>query len=201
MPRPNALPCRRAAPRLAGTLALALAALLGHSGALAGPEQAGTDPITQWLADHAGDGSLIGRVRDRAADLVLTALNFVGVPYRRGGQSGEGFDCSGFTRYIFEHSIGLMLPRRSDEQARAPGLQSVKRDELQPGDLVFFDTLRRSFSHVGIYIGEGKFIHAPRSGAAVRIEDMDSAYWVRRYDGARRADIAGAAPAPAPARP
>ena len=181
----------RSALRLA---ALALAAALAGS-AHAAPDQAGGDAITQWLAER--DGDLIERVRDRAADLVLTAMNFLGVPYRRGGQSESGFDCSGFTRYIFEHGIGLVLPRRSDEQAHAPGLQSVQRDDLQPGDLVFFDTLRRSFSHVGIYVGDGKFIHAPRSGAAVRIEDMDSAYWARRYDGARR-PAAAQAPAPTP---
>ena len=81
-----------------------------------------------------------------------------------------------------------MLPRRVDEQARAPGFVPVKRDELQPGDLVFFNTLKRTFSHVGIYIGEGKFIHSPRPGGEVRIEEMSLAYWRKRFTGARRAE-------------
>jgi cell wall-associated NlpC family hydrolase len=133
--------------------------------------------------------SIVSQVRERAADLVITALNFLGVPYRRGGDSADtGFDCSGFTRYIFEQSLGLELPRRVDQQAKAAGLRSIERDALQPGDLVFFDTLKHRFSHVGIYLGEGKFIHAPRSGAAVRVEDMTRGYWSRRFDGARRAE-------------
>jgi cell wall-associated NlpC family hydrolase len=134
----------------------------------------------------------VGQVREGAADLVLVAMNFLGVPYRRGGSSDDGFDCSGFTRHIFEASLGLVLPRRVDEQASAPGLRSVKRDQLQPGDLVFFNTLRRTFSHVGIYVGEGKFIHSPRSGGQVRLEDMRQTYWSKRFTGARRAETIGA---------
>jgi cell wall-associated NlpC family hydrolase len=123
--------------------------------------------------------------------MVLTSMNFLGVPYRRGGTSAEdGFDCSGFTRRVFEMSLGLVLPRRADEQAHAKGLVDVKRDELKPGDLVFFNTLKRTFSHVGIYVGEGKFIHAPRTGGEVRVEDMRFAYWAKRFTGARRAEPA-----------
>jgi cell wall-associated NlpC family hydrolase len=85
-------------------------------------------------------------------------------------------------------SLGLVLPRRADEQAKAKGLIDVKRDELKPGDLVFFNTLKRTFSHVGIYVGEGKFIHAPRTGGEVRVEDMRFAYWAKRFTGARRAE-------------
>ncbi|HJW11625.1 MAG TPA: C40 family peptidase [Albitalea sp.] len=144
-------------------------------------------------------------VHDRASDMVLTAMAFIGVPYRRGGASETaGFDCSGFTRHIFDMSLGLLLPRRVDEQAKAPGLVAVKRDELQPGDLVFFNTLKRTFSHVGIYIGGGKFIHAPRPGGEVRVEDMGFAYWKKRFTGARRVEpvmVAAAASAAAPAEP
>ncbi|MCV2354219.1 C40 family peptidase [Paucibacter sp. B2R-40] len=123
-------------------------------------------------------------------------MNFLGVRYTRGGSSEEsGFDCSGFTRHIFESSVGMILPRRADEQAKMSNLLSVKRDELKPGDLVFFNTMKRTFSHVGIYVGEGKFIHSPRVGGAVRVEDMREAYWAKRFTGARRADLksAGAA--------
>lgn len=136
----------------------------------------------------ARDGTLLGQVRERAAEMVLTALNFVGVQYTRGGNSQQtGFDCSGFTRFVFDSSLGLMLPRRADEQAAAPGLIEVQRADLQPGDLVFFNTLQRTFSHVGIYIGDNRFVHAPRPGSEVRIEDMGYAYWKSRFTGARRA--------------
>ena len=142
-----------------------------------------------------------GSASEWASDLVISAMNFLGVPYRRGGQSSEqGFDCSGFTRHVFEASIGLMLPRRSQEQAQAPGLRVIDQQELKPGDLVFFNTLRAAFSHVGIYVGDGKFIHSPRSGGEVRVEDMRQAYWTQRYNGARRAEPAAqptGAPTPA----
>ena len=124
-------------------------------------------------------------VVDRTSDLVVTALGFLGVPYRRGGNSVEtGFDCSGLVRAIYGQTIGLVLPRRADEQAQAT--QTIEKKDLQPGDLVFFNTMRRAFSHVGVYIGEGKFIHAPRTGATVRVENMQTSYWKMRFDGARR---------------
>jgi hypothetical protein len=132
---------------------------------------------------------LVEQARDRASDMVITAMNFLGVPYRLGGtDAATGFDCSGFTRHIFERSLGMVLPRRADEQASANGLINIARDELRPGDLVFFNTLRRTFSHVGIYVGEGKFIHAPRAGGSVRVEDMRLSYWHTRFTGARRAE-------------
>ena len=118
-------------------------------------------------------------------------MNFLGVRYKRGGSDADtGFDCSGFTRQVFETSLGLVLPRRADEQAKAPGLVKVKKDELQPGDLVFFNTLRRTFSHVGIYIGDGKFVHSPKPGGEVRVEDMRIVYWAKRFTGARRVELA-----------
>jgi cell wall-associated NlpC family hydrolase len=95
-----------------------------------------------------------------------------------------GFDCSGFVRAMYEQTIGLVLPRRANEQAAAT--QAIDRKDLQPGDLVFFNTMRHAFSHVGIYVGEGKFIHSPKPGAQVRVEDMGVAYWAHRFDGARR---------------
>lgn len=141
--------------------------------------------------------TVVQQLRDAASDAVLAAMNFIGTPYRRGGSTAEqGFDCSGFTRHVFELSLGRVLPRRADEQARDRELLTVDRSELRPGDLVFFNTLKRAFSHVGIYIGDGRFIHAPRSGASVRIEDMRAAYWARRYNGARRADLPAATGGP-----
>ena len=138
-------------------------------------------------------------LQERASGLVISALNFLGVPYQRGGNdSDSGFDCSGFTRHVFQLSLGLVLPRRVDDQASARGLVPVDRTELRPGDLVFFNTLKRSFSHVGIYVGEGRFIHAPRSGSEVRIENLRQAYWAERYTGARRAAAVLEAAAAAP---
>jgi cell wall-associated NlpC family hydrolase len=145
-------------------------------------------------ADAPAPG-LLNRVRDNASDLVLSAMNFLGVPYKRGGNSvNNGFDCSGFTRHIFEMSVGLVLPRRADEQAKLSSLVPIKKEDLKPGDLVFFNTMRATFSHVGIYVGEGKFIHSPRVGGAVRVEDMREAYWAKRFTGARRADLNQANP-------
>jgi cell wall-associated NlpC family hydrolase len=125
------------------------------------------------------------RVADRTSELVMTAMGFLGVPYRRGGNTAEtGFDCSGFVRAMYEKTVGLVLPRLAKEQAAAT--QPIEKKELQPGDLVFFNTMKRAFSHVGIYVGEGKFIHSPKPGAQVRVEDMQKNYWARRFDGARR---------------
>jgi cell wall-associated NlpC family hydrolase len=121
----------------------------------------------------------------KASELVFTAMGFLGVPYRRGGNSVEtGFDCSGFVRAIYSQTVGLILPRNAAQQAAAT--ERIDRADLQPGDLVFFNTMRRAFSHVGIYVGEGKFIHSPKPGSEVRVEDMGLSYWSRRFDGARR---------------
>lgn len=189
----------RASPDEAMPSAAPAAAATARPGTLAG------DPIIGLLTERgllrplgasmAAMQSLHESVRDTATDLVMSAMNFLGVPYRRGGSSAEGgFDCSGFTRHIFENSIGLVLPRRADEQAQSAGLQAIRRQELKPGDLVFFNTMRRTFSHVGIYVGEDRFIHAPKPGGEVRIDDMRASYWARRFTGARRAELAGANP-------
>ena len=167
----------------AAPVADAVVQLLHDKGMLQGVQHA-TPP-------HPQPHPIVQHVREKASGLVMAAMNFIGVPYRRGGNTAEqGFDCSGFTRYVFEHSIGLVLPRRADQQAHEAGLASIKQEELRPGDLVFFNTMRRAFSHVGIYVGEGKFIHSPRTGGEVRIEDMRQAYWSKRFNGARRAEAA-----------
>lgn len=160
------------------------------------------DLITRFLVDKGLVNptpviELAQQMRDKASDmasqLVTSAMDFLGVRYRRGGESPEtGFDCSGFTRHVFENSVGLILPRRASEQANSPDLVPVSKNELKPGDLVFFNTLRHTFSHVGIYMGDNKFIHSPRAGGAVRVEDMREAYWQKRFDGARRAPTVNA---------
>jgi cell wall-associated NlpC family hydrolase len=123
----------------------------------------------------------------RVADMLVAAIALVGVPYRLGGNDMEnGFDCSGFTRHLFQTHLGVTLPRQSRDQADADGFIDVPSYELQPGDLVFFNTLNRRNSHVGVYVGDGRFIHAPRTGAFVRLEAIGMRYWSARYDGARR---------------
>ncbi len=117
--------------------------------------------------------------------LVVAAMGALGVAYQRGGNSyNSGFDCSGFVRSLYEQNFGLLLPRRAAEQAAAT--QAIAREDLQPGDLVFFNTLGPAHSHVGIYVGDHRFIHSPKPGAVVRMEDMRVNYWNRRFDGARR---------------
>lgn len=162
--------------------------LLISANAFAAPGTTASDDsehlvLDRGLLNHLQD--VRHDVADRTTELVSTAMGFLGVPYRRGGNSVEtGFDCSGFVRAIFEQAQGLALPRRAKEQAAAT--EVIDKKDLQPGDLVFFNTMRRAFSHVGIYVGDGKFIHAPRSGAEVRVEDMRGSYWQRRFNGARR---------------
>jgi cell wall-associated NlpC family hydrolase len=177
-------------------LAISLACLMA-TGAQAQPAGA-ADDIDRFLADKGllnqiaqVRESLSNTVSNKASELVVTALGFLGVPYKRGGNSVEtGFDCSGFVRSMYEQTVGLILPRKAEQQAAAT--QQIEKSELQPGDLVFFNTLRRAFSHVGIYVGEGKFIHSPRAGSEVRVEDMGKAYWAHRFDGARRVQTGAA---------
>lgn len=114
----------------------------------------------------------------------------VGIRYRHGGTSPEhGLDCSGLVRYVFRQADGTELPRTSSEISRVG--EKIEESELQPGDLVFFNTLKRAFSHVGIYLGDNKFIHAPSSGGVVRVESMELAYWKARFSGARRINETG----------
>jgi len=121
----------------------------------------------------------------RGPELVFQALAASGVPYRRGGDSPEtGFDCSGLVAHVYREAFGIQLPHNARAQSRMG--KHVTLRGLEAGDLVFYNTERRPYSHVGIYLGDQRFIHAPRPGAAVRIEDMRTAYWVRRFDGARR---------------
>ena len=186
-------------------LAVAAAAVAAHS--TAGSQTVGPlDPIARMLLDRgvlspaeAGlaadvrsavaapvDGRSAQRLREGASNMIVTALNFLDVPYRSGGKTEiDGFDCSGFTRHVFRQ-IGLALPPSADDQANAQGLVAVERDELRPGDLVFFNTLQRAFSHVGIYVGNDRFIHAPRAGSQVRVDDMRKSYWLSRFTGGRR---------------
>ena len=168
--------------------------LLLALGAHAAPNNAAHDELDLLLIERGmvqavvNVGKTVGaagqNVSSQASDLVVNAMGYLGVPYRRGGTGIQGFDCSGFVQAMYENTLGLVLPHNAKAQAAAT--EKIDKTELQPGDLVFFNTLRRAFSHVGIYVGEGKFIHSPRVGGEVRIEDMRDSYWVKRFNGARR---------------
>nr|WP_314900328.1 C40 family peptidase [uncultured Deefgea sp.] len=120
-----------------------------------------------------------------AQDLLLSAMSLIGVKYTWGGNTPEsGLDCSGFIRYVFQNSMNMTLPRTAVEMAQAG--KTIDKTELKPGDLVFFNTLGRTFSHVGIYLGDNRFIHSPRAGRSVEVANMGQNYWTSRFTGARR---------------
>lgn len=154
------------------------------------------------LAQDAGERSIAetagSAVRDAAASawhntqaLSTYALGLLGVRYKFGGNSPEtGLDCSGLVRYVFQQVTGVTLPRTAREMSRIGDRVDVA--DLKPGDLVFFNTRRFAFSHVGIYVGENQFIHAPRRGREVEVTTIDKRYWQKRFNGARR--LAGVLP-------
>ncbi len=204
---PPQSPAARHARRLLSHAIIALALATTAAGAQARP-QAVQEPIRVSLAVDLGDGELLSGpqaptelhtwlrddenvpLRDR---LVSASLAELGVPYAWGGNSpDEGFDCSGLVRFVYATIAAIDLPRRARQQR--PMGEPVKRQNLQPGDLVFFNTMRDPASHVGIYIGDGEFVHAPSRGAKVRVDKLSNSYWSKRYTGARR--YLGSEPAP-----
>jgi len=126
-----------------------------------------------------------GPMSEQRAEALLQTLLALGVDYRYGGKSPEsGFDCSGLVAHVFREAYGIELPHNARAQSRL-GMR-VSLSELRAGDLVFYNTLNRPYSHVGIYLGDGRFVHAPKTGAQVRVESIRGRYWMRRFDGARR---------------
>lgn len=137
----------------------------------------------------------IARVSDRLADMVTgkseelinRAMEVIGVRYRWDAELPQsGLDGSSFVGYVFKDKLGFLLPRKSTQMSRVG--KPISREELQPGDLVFFNTMCLTFSHVGIYVGDNKFIHSPSKGTSVRVDELGSLYWDKRFDGARRLD-------------
>jgi len=129
--------------------------------------------------------SFFERYTNAAQDVILQGLKLVGVRYRFGGNDeSSGLDCSGFVRLVFKDSIGTSLPRTAREMSEVG--QQIDASQLKPGDLVFFNTMRRTFSHVGIYLGDNRFVHSPRRGRDVEVASLDSGFWQKRFDGARR---------------
>lgn len=124
---------------------------------------------------------------ERAREVLVNALSLTGIRYKYGGNSPEtGFDCSGFVRYVYQQAANLTLPHGA--RAISQLGKTIPENELQPGDLVFFNTLKSAFSHVGIYLGNNRFIHSPSSGGGVRVENMQDNYWQKRFNGAQRID-------------
>lgn len=136
-------------------------------------------------AARADDQGIMEAMKKRAEPL-LVAMGLLGTPYKTGGADpAKGVDCSGLVRYVYKQSVDLNLPHSA--KALSENGTPVKKDELQPGDLVFFHTLKRHFSHVGIYAGNGNFIHASsREEKEVILSSLDNSYWAKHFDGARR---------------
>jgi cell wall-associated NlpC family hydrolase len=137
--------------------------------------------------------NLIEQAGSTVQEVLVSALALTGTPYKYGGKTPEtGFDCSGFVKYVFQQATNLTLPHGA--RAISQLGKSVQVDQLQPGDLVFFNTLKSAFSHVGIYIGDNRFVHAPSSGGGVHVVNMTDSYWAKRFNGARRIETGAQQP-------
>lgn len=172
----------RAADSIDPAVAQMLTALSAPPAALTALRPAGADLEPTAVTPTKNAEKLQTSFRSR---LMVRTLAFLGVPYKWGGNKAEeGFDCSGFVRHVIADVTGRILPRTAKEQSEVG--QVIARHELKPGDLVFFNTMRRAFSHVGIYLGNNLFAHAPRVGKSVQVDSLNDAYWVKTYEGARR---------------
>ena len=155
------------------------ALIITGCGSFSGPTTVATPPVSDRRTDY-----LAFQDAQHSQEMVIYALGLLGKGYRFGGRNPEaGLDCSGMVSYVAEQVGGLRLPHNAAQIAQRT--RPISKAELQPGDLVFFNTQKKSYSHMGIYIGEGKFIHAPSSRGSVRVEKLDSTYFASRFDGAR----------------
>lgn len=184
------MPQTRAPRRPRLTLLVAAATWLVHpAGAIAAPRHADMSLAQEARASLA---QAADRMVEGTREIGLFALSLVGINYRYGGESPErGLDCSGLIRYVFQQVTGVTLPRTTKELSRIG--KDIHTPDLEPGDLVFFNTRRFAFSHVGIYLGNDRFIHAPSRGGEVGVASLGSTYWQKRYNGARR--LVGVLPA------
>jgi len=143
---------------------------------------------TAWADDVVkNDAPMFSKANEGLrAELLLYAMSLIGTGYKLGGQSFDtGMDCSGFVRHVYSVATGTLLPHNALAISRA-GMK-IHRTELQLGDLVFFNTMKRTFSHVGIYLGDNRFVHASSSKSdSVMVSDMGERYWAKRFNGARR---------------
>ena len=171
-------------------LAVCLAAFSPAASAQAESARSFTDTAATTVKNAAS--TALHSARNLAEDLASTALDLIGIRYKWGGSTPEtGLDCSGLVRFVFQQVTGVTLPRTARDMSRMG--EQIAPAELQPGDLVFFNTQRFAFSHVGIYLGDNRFVHAPRRGRDVEVATLDSNFWHSRFNGARR--LAGALPA------
>lgn len=165
-------------------LALLLTSFMVLAYAAPGKSQGETRPVAE-VTDDGAPIKVLATGEEAVGDLLLQAMSLIGVAYRWGGSNPTaGLDCSGFIQYVFKKSLKVNLPRTAAEMARSG--RAVDKSELAAGDLVFFNTLGGRYSHVGIYMGNGKFIHSPRTGKSVEVSNMGLSYWVAHYTGARR---------------
>jgi len=177
--RQKPAPCRPA-------LALLAAALLVACASPPRPPPVATGPASEPLPLRGYSPRQPRPLDLRSDDVLMQAVGLIGIRYRFGGSRPEtGFDCSGFTSWVFAEAAGIQLPRTAREQFGAAG-PAVPREALQAGDLVFFEQSRRGIDHVGIYVGEGRFVHAPSRGGRVRIDSLSLPHWQRSFEGARR---------------
>ncbi|WP_084628259.1 C40 family peptidase [Silanimonas lenta] len=188
-PAPNPEPRHRALPwwppLLAALLLAACASVPGEGPASAGREARGEASTPRPLRSPRTSAPV--PLDLRANDVLMQAMGLIGTRYRFGGSNPQqGFDCSGFTSWVFREAVGLALPRTAADQFAEVGTP-VPRDALAAGDLVFFRQGRGRIDHVGIYVGEGRFVHAPSRGGRVRIDVLDEPHWQRSYRGAKRA--------------
>lgn len=170
-------------------LSLLLAFLLAISPVMAEPPQEAQDAAVTVVvpqdAPPPQDPNIVDAASSRAGNLLNSGFKYLGIRYRFGGNTAQtGFDCSGLVRRVFMDALGLNLPRTAHEMS-ALGKQ-INQTDLKPGDLVFFNTMRRTFSHVGIYVGEDRFLHSPSTGGRVRVDNLSGTYWRKRFTGARR---------------
>ena len=165
--------------RRIAALALSMAWLAGCGGGEASHRaRAASPPTRAWQVVAPADPA-------RANAVLMRAISLVGTPYRYGGNTPEGgFDCSGLVNYVYRDMLDVRLPRTSRELFALQGPR-IAPGQLASGDLVFFGS-GEAVSHVGIYVGEGRFVHAPNSGGTVRLDRLDGSWWREHYSGARR---------------
>ncbi len=159
-----------------GLLALALAACVGA--------RSTPVPVARGLDYDALIAAPARPIADVRRRVIRTATSLLGAPYRFGGTTPAGFDCTGYIAYVFRNAAGMNLPRRSVDQVRSG--EAITPVAMQPGDLVYFRIEREKSLHVGIYLGEGRFIHAPSTNGAVNTQSLGVTYWRTRFVGARR---------------
>ena len=187
----NALPfhypvCGGSTPRTARLILAAGLALLLAACASAPDRAVDSGPGSEPIPLHGGRAGAATPLDLRADDVLMRATGLIGTRYRYGGSTPQtGFDCSGFTTWVFQHAAGIGLPRSARDQFSAAGV-AIPREQLRTGDLVFFKQSGRRIDHVGIYVGEGRFVHAPSRGGSVRIDPLNMPHWQRTFEGARR---------------